>query len=105
MHYVNQGCPGQLPLAVHIQLFQPAYSCDKESVWKCFPLAAPSAVGASRYPRQMGCISFPLSFPAIFCRGQICTALAWGCLPAEQYEREPPMKAGRAVTGNAITKP
>lgn len=40
MSYVNQGCPGQLPLTVHIQLFQPAYSSDKESVWKRLPLGS-----------------------------------------------------------------
>lgn len=40
MRYVNQGCPGRLPLTAHIQLFQPACSSDKESVWKWLPLGS-----------------------------------------------------------------
>lgn len=106
MRYVNQGYPGQLPLTVHIQLFQPAYSSDKERGWKWLPL------GSSPQPHvfqgiQDGWIAFfPLSFPTFFLLGPDLSSLGAriaSCWVKEsrEYEREPlKMKPVGYVIGN-----
>lgn len=80
MHYVNQGCPGQLPLTMHIQLFQPACSSDKESACKWFPLAVPPARCGARHPKWTCCIFFPLLPDFFFCWCPECGAFHEGPL-------------------------
>lgn len=91
VHYVNQGCSGQLPPTVHIQLFQPACSSDKENVWKWLPLGSSPQLYVFQGIRD-GWAAIVFSSPF-----QLCAALAWhslqgspaaGWKQAEQYERE-----------------